>query len=370
MQPQRNKGLAFIMNVIPGLGHYYWGRRGRALLYPIMFFGILMAGFVLALASHDDAPVIAGFLAAIFIWGVSMLDLLVALLKYTPTMIMHDEYGRPITVPQEKNEDTERFYTILLSFIPGLGHFQLGLMQRGLSFLIAFFGLATILMFLAGLTNESIFLLFLGMLPIIWLYCMFDVVQLVHRKQAGEMLRDRTLFEELESGREEGRRSKVFATLLSAFPGAGQMYLGLQKRGLQMMVVFLGSIYVMDVLRLTLFLFLIPLIWFYCFFDGLQQVSRYGREPLRDTPLIEGFVNHQRWLGLGLLVLGLYFIFTSVVLPYLETIFPDAQISFQIRNYVKTGIVSILLIGGGIKLMSGTKKDKPREEPSFHESDQ
>lgn len=359
MQPQRNKGLAFIMNVIPGLGHYYWGRRGRALLYPLMFFGMLGGGFVLAVASSDDFPLILGVLGAIFIWGISMLDLLIVLLRYTPTIIIHDEYGRPITVPQDKNEDSERFYTIILSFIPGLGHFQLGLMQRGLSFLISFFGLATILMFLTGLTNESVFLLFLGLLPIIWLYCMFDVVQLVHRKQAGELLLDRTLFDELESGRDEGRRSKVFATLLSAFPGAGQMYLGLQKRGLQMMLLFLGSIYVMDVLRLSLFMFLIPLIWFYCFFDGLQQVSRYGREPLRDTPLIEGFSSHQRWLGLGLLVLGLYFIFSSVVLPYLENLFPEIGISYQIRNYLKTGLVSILLIGGGIKLMSGSKRDKP-----------
>lgn len=368
MQPQRNKVLAFIMNVIPGLGHYYWGRRGRALLYPVMFFGILMAAFVLALGTHDDSPLILGFLGALFIWGVSMLDLLIALIRHTPTMIIHDEYGRPISVPQDKNEDTERFYTILLSFIPGLGHFQLGLMQRGLSFLISFFGLATILMFLAGLTNESVFLLFLGMLPIIWLYCMFDVVQLVHRKQAGEMILDRTLFDELESSREEGRRSKVFATLLSAFPGAGQMYLGLQKRGLQMMVLFLGSIYVTDVLRLTLFFFLIPLIWFYCFFDGLQQVGRYGREPLRDIPVIEGFVNHQKWLGLGLIILGVYFVFTSVVLPYLETIFPEAQISYQIRNFLKTGIVSIILIGGGIKLMAGSKKGR-REEVHYRESE-
>lgn len=356
MQPQRNKGLAFIMNVIPGLGHYYWGRRGRALVYPVMFFGILMAAFVLAIASSDDEPLIFGIIVALFIWGISMLDLLIALLRYTPTRIVHDEYGRPMTVPQDKSEDSERFYTILLSIIPGLGHLHLGLMQRGLSFLIAFFGLATILMFLTGLTHESVFLLFLGMLPIIWLYCMFDVVQLVHRKQAGELIQDRTLFEELETSREEGRRSKVFATLLSAFPGAGQMYLGLQKRGLQMMVLFLGSIYIMDVLRLTLFMFLIPLIWFYCFFDGLQQVSRYGREPLRDKPVIEGFVNHQKWLGLGLLLLGIYFIFTSVILPYLETLFPETHISYLIRNYVKTAIVSIVLIGGGIKLMLGSKK--------------
>ncbi|WP_054957370.1 hypothetical protein [Paenibacillus dakarensis] len=369
MQPQRNKGLAFILNVIPGLGHYYLGRRGRALLYPVMFFGMLMAAVVLGIISGTEEILFIGFFGALFIWGISMLDLLIALLRQTPTMIVHDQYGRPIEIPQDKNDDSERFYTILLSFIPGLGHFQLGLMQRGLSFLIAFFGLATIMMFLAGLTNESVFLLFLGMLPIIWLYCMFDVVQLVHRKQAGEMLQDRTLFEELESSREEGRRSKVFATLLSAFPGAGQMYLGLQKRGLQMMVLFLGSIYVMDVLRLTLFFFLIPLIWFYCFFDGLQQVSRYGREPLRDTPVIGGFANHQKWLGLGLLLLGVYFIFSSVVLPYLETQFPDAQISYHIRSFLKTGIVAVVLIGGGIKLMMGSKKAKPGEGGAYRESE-
>ncbi|KKO51903.1 hypothetical protein [Paenibacillus sp. DMB20] len=365
MQPQRNKGLAFIINVIPGLGHYYWGRRGRALLYPLLFFGIIMAGIALGIVTNDDAPFIFSILAALFIWGINMLDLLIALLRYTPMMVVYDEYGRPMQIPHEKGEDSERFYTILLSFIPGLGHFQLGLMQRGLSFLISFFGLATILMFLAGLTHEDVFLLFLGMLPIIWLYCMFDVVQLVHRKQAGELLFDRTLFEELESGRDGGRRSKVFATMLSAFPGAGQMYLGLQKRGLQMMLLFLGSIYVLDVLRLSVFLFLIPVIWFYCFFDGLQQVSRYGREPLRDIPLIEGFARHQRWVGLGLVFLGLYFVFTSVVMPFLETLFPDAYISYQIRNYIKTGLVAIVLIGGGIKLLTGSKKEPDGGERFF-----
>lgn len=78
--------------------------------------------------------------------------------------------------------------------------------------------------FLTGLTSHAFFMLFLGILPIIWLYCMFDAVQLIHRKQAGERVEDRTLFDEMEAGRAEGRRSKVLATLLSAFPGAGHMY--------------------------------------------------------------------------------------------------------------------------------------------------
>ncbi|GAB6930017.1 hypothetical protein JCM10914A_40000 [Paenibacillus sp. JCM 10914] len=355
MQPQRNKGLAFLLNILPGLGHYYWGRKGRALLYPTLFFGSLFGGFLLAIMAGSEPLFILGILGALFIWGISMLDLLIALIRYQPVSYVHDEFGIPREVRYDKSDEQERFYTILLSFIPGLGHFQLGLMQRGLSFLIAFFGLGTILLFLTGLTNESVFLLFLGLLPIIWLYCMFDVVQLVHRKQAGELLLDRTLFDELESGRESGRRSKVFATLLSAFPGAGQMYLGLQKRGLQLMVLFLGSIYVLDVLKLSLFLFLIPLIWFYAFFDGLQQVSRYGREPLRDVPIIEGLSYQQRWLGLGLIVLGIYFVFTSVIMPYIDTMFPDIHLNYLI-SYLKTVVVAVLLIGGGIQLMRGSKK--------------
>lgn len=126
-------------------------------------------------------------------------------------------------------------------------------MQRGLSFLLSFFGFGAILVFITSITNESGFLAFAGVLPIIWLYCMFDAVQHVHRKQAGEMLQDRTLFEELEHGRVEGRRSKMLATILSVFPGAGHMYIGLQKRGLQLMLLFLGGIYVLDVLHLSLF---------------------------------------------------------------------------------------------------------------------
>ncbi|AYB45124.1 hypothetical protein V4V36_05645 [Paenibacillus lautus] len=369
MQPQRSKGFAFILNILPGLGHYYWGRKGRALLYPLLFFGSLFGGILFGIMSASDAVFALGLLGALMIWGISMLDLLIALIRYTPVTIIHDEFGRPMEIRQDKSDESERFYTILLSFIPGLGHFQLGLMQRGLSFLIAFFGLGTILVFLTGLTHESVFLLFLGMLPIIWLYCMFDVVQLVHRKQAGDLLIDRTLFDELESGRESGRRSKVFATLLSAFPGAGQMYLGLQKRGLQLMVLFLGSIYVLDVLKLSVFLFLIPLIWFYAFFDGLQQVSRYGREPLRDRPIISGLGNQQRWLGLGLLILGIYFVFTSVVMPYVETLFPDLHLDYRIRTYMKTVIVAVLLIGGGIKLMTGSKKDSRSGNRPFYDSD-
>ncbi|WP_148499944.1 hypothetical protein [Paenibacillus ihumii] len=358
MPRYRNKMLAFVLNFIPGLGHLYWGRRVRGVIYPLLFFGGLLLGFLSAVASNEAGFMLAALICGFALWCICMLDLIIALLRAPEAEMSTYPYE-----PTRKSEaDAERFYTILLSFVPGLGHFQLGLMQRGLSFLISFFGLITIMFVITGLTNKSVFLLFLGLLPIIWLYSMFDAVQLVHRKQAGELLIDRTLFDEWDSGRVEGKRSKVLATLLSAFPGAGQMYLGMQKRGLQLMVLFLGSFYIIDVLRLSLFLFIIPVIWFYSFFDGLQATSRYDRVRLEDRPLFEWKGNNQNWLGLILLLLGIYYVTMSLVIPLFDRFLPEFQIHLFITTYLRPLIVSLVLIGGGVKLLSRNKHKDSRYE--------
>lgn len=364
LQQNYNKMLALLLNVIPGLGHYYIGRRGRTVIYPLLFFGTMGAGLFLYMISNGEEAVIAFTLIGMFLfWSISMLDLLVSLLRMPASMPMSYNEGGEYQAGYAQGSgyaaaprDNERFFTILLSVIPGLGHFHLGLMQRGLSFLISFFGLLTILVFLAGITRNDVFLLFIGLLPIIWLYCMFDAAKLAHMKQRGELLEDRTLFSEFESGRDTGKRSKTLATLLSAFPGAGHLYLGLQKKGLQLMLLFVGAIYILDFLRLSLFLFLIPVIWCYSFFDALQQVSKYGKEPLTDRPLVQGLENYKGLIGLALLIIGLYYIFNQVIVPVVELNYPDLRLSYRIDRYLSPIIVSVLLIWGGVKLLLSRKK--------------
>ncbi|HEY4392393.1 MAG TPA: hypothetical protein VGN02_13705 [Paenibacillus sp.] len=363
----RNRLLALILNLIPGLGHLYWGKKVRGVLYPVFFFGGILFGILLGVASRKDDFIILALVAAFILWCISMLDLIIVLLR-EPAAVQQPVVADPLDplgiIPppmSQKDKDTERFFIILLSFVPGLGHFQLGLMQRGLSFLISFCGLFTMLLFVTGITHESVFLLFLGLLPVIWLYSMFDAVSLVHRKQAGEIIQDRNLFDEWESGRIDGRRSKILATLLSAFPGAGQMYLGLQKRGLQLMVLFLGSFYIIDVLRLKVFLFVIPIIWFFSLFDGLQQISRYGILPLEDRPLIDGKRNYQNWLGIVLILLGAYYVSMDLLVPAIEKYFPELKISYFVREYLRPVLIASLLIGGGVKLVSvGTRNKSVR----------
>ena len=51
------------------------------------------------------------------------------------------------------------------------------------------------------------------------------------------------------------RKSRLFSLLCAFWPGAGEMYLGLMKRGLAIMVIFWGSIGVMSYLGLEMLLF-------------------------------------------------------------------------------------------------------------------
>ncbi|MCH1624656.1 hypothetical protein [Fredinandcohnia quinoae] len=359
----KNPLLAFFLSFIPGVGFFYVNRNVKGFLYG--FFGIGSVAFGLFIAMVDYAPQVffvgAGF--GIVVTAINLLDMVLYLLKNSQKSVQTGQNdGVTAVQPQIRNDESERFYTILLSFIPGLGHFQLGLMNRGLTFLIGFFGLGTMIFFITVFTSQDGFLVFLGILPILWVYNMFDAIQQVGKKQRGEELVDRTILEDLEeTKKEQGKKSKTLATVLSIFPGAGHMYLGLQKRGLQLMAAFLFGIYILDSLRLSLFMFLIPIIWFYSFFDALQKVSKHGEEELEDIPVISYFMNHQKWIGIGLLALGLYYMFDSIVIP---AIAPSINLNFGIDirylyyNYFQGTIICILLIGGGLKLLFGSKSKK------------
>ena len=150
-------------------------------------------------------------------------------------------------------------------------------MNRGMTILASFLGLGIMIFFVAALTGRGAFLVFLAFLPLIWVYGFFDAMQQLGKKEKGEELVDRSILEDFEMRHEEGKKSRAIATFLSIFPGAGHLYLGLQRRGIQLMAAFLFSIYILDILRLGIFLFLIPIIWFYSFFDGMQRASKMQR---------------------------------------------------------------------------------------------
>lgn len=357
----KNPIIAFLLAFFPGGGLMYLGKVLRGLFYTAVVFGI-PALAVVAVAVTGSQFFLVFALGGLLMYIVNFIDTVVTASKLYNRTDPMDE-GAVI----EKNPDSERFFTIVLSFVPGLGHFQLGLVYRGITLLAVFLGLGVMILFVTMMTGQSEFLIFLASLPIIWIYGFFDVMQLLDRKSKGEVLQDRSVLEELESKRPDGRKSKSIATLLSIVPGAGHLYLGLQKRGIQLMAAFLFAIYILDVLRLGIFLFIVPIIWFYSFFDGLQKASQYESGEVEDEPIVSYLVNHQKWLGIGLIVLGLYYIGASVIFPMIDPILDEKygiNLYFWIQSYVKPAIICLILIGGGIKLLSGRKTKYSREGES------
>ncbi|KGP72085.1 DUF6677 family protein [Pontibacillus yanchengensis] len=360
--------LAFFLALIPGFGHMYFGRKIKGVLYSLAFFGPLFLGLVILVAGPFVPFEVKLLLVfwVFFVWVVNVIDMVITLLMTRGQSKVTQ--GEPIvdeSVVGKQNEQNERFFTILLSFIPGVGHFHLGLNQRGLTFLTGFIGLAMMVFFVSVITGTGGFLVFLLALPVIWIYGLFDVIQLLNQKDRGEMLEDRTIMEDLDRHRGNERKSKVLATILGIFPGAGHMYMGLQRRGLQLMGGFLLSIYVLDVLRLSIFLFFIPIIWFFSFFDTLQQAGKMEEEELEDVPIVKHVMNHQRWIGVILILLGLFYMVDSIFMPALAAelrTLLNVDIRYYYEQYFQMIIVCFLFIGGGIKLLMGSKSKKEEHD--------
>ncbi|MBS4175609.1 hypothetical protein [Bacillus sp. FJAT-49736] len=353
MNNNKNPIIAFLLGFFPGGGLLYLGIMS-GLFYTISVCGLAVIAFFLAVTwPYNEMPAVLMTFIGFVIYVVSIIVTAVKASKVTQTKQQEE------TAVDFRKQDTERFYTILLSFIPGVGHFQLGLMNRGLTILTTFLGLGVMVIFITALTHRAEFMVFLAFLPIIWIYGFFDAVRQLTKKQQGEELVDRSIFEEFEMRREDGKKSKSIATFLSIFPGAGHLYLGLQKRGIQLMAAFLFSIYILDILRLGIFLFLVPIIWFYSFFDGLQKASKYRKEELEDKPIISYLINNQKWVGITLILLGLYYLISNIVLPVFSPMLSriiHIDLYYWFNNYFQTVFVCLLLIGGGIKLMAGTKR--------------
>lgn len=352
----KNPIIAFLLAFFPGGGLLYLRKTLRGLAYMFGEFGLIaLFGFIMVSGVGEFALVVV-FLGVI-LYIVNLIDTAITASKTISK-------SETIETAKNQTQEQERFFTIVLSFIPGVGHFQLGLMNRGITLLTAFIGAAIMVLFITVLTSREEFLVFLAILPILWIYGFFDTMQQLARKQRGEELVDRSILEDLEMKREDGRKSKSIATFLSIFPGAGHLYLGYQRRGIQIMAAFLFSIYILDVLRLGIFLFLIPIIWCFSFFDGLQKASRYGKEPIEDTPIISYLINHQKWVGIGLVLLGVYYLARNLILPAIAPLFSQYNIDFMywFDQYLQIAIVCILLIGGGIRLILGSKSNKGKQD--------
>ena len=169
-------------------------------------------------------------------------------------------------------------------------------------------------------------------------------------------------------------KSKFWTVFWSLIPGAGQMYQGLMKRGVSLMALFTGVIIVATMAYLSVLIFLLPVIWFYAFFDTLNRINMtveelrvqpdaflfVGSYPSKGTPpaiakLLDG---RHTILGIALILFAVWLAIKLVVNQILRSQIPhDLYYALErIVNTLPSLLIPVLCIAIGVKLLSGGKK--------------
>lgn len=161
------------------------------------------------------------------------------------------------------------------------------------------------------------------------------------------------------------QKSKVWGFLFSLLPGAGHMYLGLMRQGVSFMTLFFGIIALAGFLNIPFVAFIIPIVWFYSFFDYMNK----SRLPLLDFDEIEDkflfidgkmpqikSVKYQKYIGWAAVLAGLWMIWGRLIHPLVDELFDRLHIEGFYAGDLTQILVAIIIVVVGVKLILGRKK--------------
>ncbi|WP_373897320.1 hypothetical protein ACER0A_013760 [Haloimpatiens sp. FM7315] len=166
------------------------------------------------------------------------------------------------------------------------------------------------------------------------------------------------------------KKNKFLTVLCSLLPGAGHMYMGFMKTGISFMAVFFTVIFLSSWLNIGPLLYILPLIWFYSFFDSTNRMSLEDEEFLssEDKYLFSinklGEINGNVFkkgnlvVGLLVLILGLY-LTSNTIIDIIEP-YVTSWVYYIIHDYMRQIpkiIVGLAIIFLGIKLIIGKRKE-------------
>lgn len=161
-------------------------------------------------------------------------------------------------------------------------------------------------------------------------------------------------------------RSSFLTFLTALFPGVGYMYLGLIKKGIQVLILYLliGPLFRTLGLGFLTFVVTVPL-WFYTFFDTFSIANKLDRgEQVQDMDFIfkkymndgaSGIVtkdkvgkNFVQIIAAGLIVIG--------VMAILHNMSFYSPIYDMIRTAISSYLIPILFVLAGIFILFRSKK--------------
>jgi len=169
------------------------------------------------------------------------------------------------------------------------------------------------------------------------------------------------------------RKKGSFLTFcFSLMPGAGHMYMGFMKTGVSLMSLFFAIIFISSWLGIGSVLYLLPVLWFYAFFDSL---NRHGASDEAFAAMEDRYLfsldqlagkkdllagKRNLWLGIALVLFGSYILLTRLLsrLWYSDLIPEYVYDAFNaILHSAPQMLVGLLIILLGIKLISNKKRE-------------
>lgn len=169
------------------------------------------------------------------------------------------------------------------------------------------------------------------------------------------------------------RQNKFFTLIFSCFPGAGHLYLGMMKKGIILMALFLGIGGISAGLRMEFLLFLEPVVWFYAFFDTFkmarledeereyQDVEFYNAAMnLFNGNFVGFFEKRKKIMGGFVIFLGIYTLVYGVFLRIFRVfdLYFDDWIIRQVLSTIPNIVVVFLLFALGRHLLKAEDKEE------------
>ncbi|MGN0153304.1 MAG: hypothetical protein ACI4A3_02560 [Lachnospiraceae bacterium] len=163
--------------------------------------------------------------------------------------------------------------------------------------------------------------------------------------------------------------------IASLIPGAGELYMGFRKMGLSIMILFFGTIACTSFLNLDALIFLLPIIWFYSFFNvhNIKSLSEEEFLSMEDDYLVhlDTFITDKKSLvskyrnviAFLLILFGISGIWSSLT-SWLGGLIPERiyQYVYDLGYQLPSFVISILLVIIGIKLIKGKREELDQNE--------
>ena len=162
--------------------------------------------------------------------------------------------------------------------------------------------------------------------------------------------------------------------IFSLIPGAGEMYMGFKKQGISIMFLFWGVFAIGACTGMDWLVFLIPIIWFYSFFNvhNLRSLSEEEFYSIEDSYVLHmdelaGDISsllkhHGKITAILLIFLGASILWNTLV-DFLYMILPGylADVIGRFTYHLPQLVIAAAIIFAGIYILT-RKKDALDEE--------